>query len=311
MERERELVALDALLASARSGDGAIAVVQGPPGIGKSRLLKAAREESAELRVLRARASELERDMPFGVVRQLIQPAVTDADDAERAELLRGAASLAIPVLTEVGGGASLAEDSALHGLHWLTVNLSCARPVLIVVDDLQWADLPSLRWIVYMAQRIEGVAVALLAATRPDEVGPAGDLIDRLLAIPAVEVMRPAVLSEPAVAELASQILSAQAHPAFVEACSAVTGGNPFLLRELLNELAETSVAPTEAAAATVGRLTSDAVSRSAMTRLRRLPEACRELAEAVLTLGDEVDLERAAHLAQLDTDSAAEAAD
>ncbi|MFL5896401.1 MAG: AAA family ATPase [Thermoleophilaceae bacterium] len=311
IERERELLALDAVLASARSGDGAIAVVQGPPGIGKSRLLKAAREDSAELRVLRARASELERDMPFGVVRQLIEPAITEAGGAERAEFLRGAASLAVPVLTEVGGSVAVAEDSALHGLHWLTVNLAGTRPVLIVVDDLQWADLPSLRWIVYMAQRIEGVPVALLAATRPDEVGPAGDLIDRLLAIPAVELIRPSVLSEPAVAELASQILSAEADPAFVEACRAVTGGNPFLLRELLNELAETSVAPTAAAAATVARLTSDAVSRSAMTRLRRLSEACRELAEAVLTLGDGVDLERAAHLAQLDLDSAAEAAD
>src|SRR3954447_12404978 len=137
MERERELLALDAVLASARSGDGAIAVVQGPPGIGKSRLLKAAREDTAELRVLRARASELERNMPFGVVRQLIEPAITEAGDAERAELLRGAASLALPVLTEVGGSVPVAEDSALHGLHWLTVTLAGTRPVLIVVDDL------------------------------------------------------------------------------------------------------------------------------------------------------------------------------
>src|SRR5256885_7395047 len=62
IERERELLALDALLASARSGEGGVAVVQGPPGIGKSRLLKIARETAGELRVLHARASELERD---------------------------------------------------------------------------------------------------------------------------------------------------------------------------------------------------------------------------------------------------------
>src|SRR3954451_11742268 len=112
MERERELLALDAVLASARSGDGAIAVVQGPPGIGKSRLLKAAREDAAELCILRARASELERDMPFGVVRQLIGPAIEETGEAERAELLRGAAALAIPVLTEIGGILRVAEDS-------------------------------------------------------------------------------------------------------------------------------------------------------------------------------------------------------
>src|SRR5204862_5899905 len=125
------------------------------------------------------------------------------------------------------------------------------------------------------------------------------------------VELIRPAALSEAAVADVASQVLATDPDPSFAAACLAVTGGNPFLLRELLNELAETGVAPTAAAAATVARLSSEAVSRSAMTRLRRLSEACRELAEAVLTLGDGVDLERAAHLAQLDLDSAAEAAD
>jgi DNA-binding CsgD family transcriptional regulator len=310
IERERELLALEGLVAAARSGDGGVAVVQGPPGIGKSRLLKTVRETVTELRVLRARASELERDMPFGVVRQLIEPVLAEADDAERAELLRGAASLALPVLNEIGS-ARVAQDSALHGLYWLTVNLAGARPVLIVVDDLHWADLPSLHWIVYMAQRVEGVPAAIVVATRPDELGSVGDLVDALLAIPAVDLIRPAALSEAAVAQMASQMLSTEPDAAFVEACLGVTGGNPFLLHELLNELAESGVAPTAAAAATVSRLSSDAVSRSAMTRLRRLPDACRELADAVLTLGDGVELERAAHLAQLDLDSAAEAAD
>src|SRR5947208_11896688 len=98
MERERELMALDALLASARSGDGAIAIVQGPPGIGKSRLLRAAREAAGDLHVLQARASELERDIPFGVVRQLLEPAVAEADPAEREALICGAPTLALPV---------------------------------------------------------------------------------------------------------------------------------------------------------------------------------------------------------------------
>lgn len=312
MERERELSALNAVVASACAGEGAVAVVEGPPGIGKSRLLSAVRETTVDACVLRARASELDRAMPFGVVRQLIEPVIAAADDAERARLLRGPAELAVPVLAEVGGtDLRGAEEPALHGLHWLTINLAGERPVVIVVDDLHWADPPSLRWLVYLAQRIEGVPVALLLATRPDEPGAVGDLIDALLALPATELISPAVLSAAAVTDMASRVLGAPAEPAFVAACQSVTGGNPFLLRELLGELATSRVAPTAAAATTVARLSSEAVSRSAMTRLRRLPDACRELAEAVLTLGDDTELERAAHLAQLDLDTAAEAAD
>ena len=71
LERERELEEFERLRAAARRGEGAAAVVEGPAGIGKTRLLAAAGEGAEGLEVLRARASELERDFPFGVVRQL------------------------------------------------------------------------------------------------------------------------------------------------------------------------------------------------------------------------------------------------
>ena len=57
-----------------------------------------------------------------------------------------------------------------LHGLYWLTVNLADRRPLLIAVDDAHWADEPSLRWLAYLAPRLEGPAVALLVALRPAE---------------------------------------------------------------------------------------------------------------------------------------------
>src|SRR6185436_8267364 len=87
LDRETELAAIDRVLAG-----GAGLLIEGPPGIGKTRLLVAARER-ADAHVLTARASELERDFPFAVVRQLLETAPD--------HLFTGAAALAAPVLRE------------------------------------------------------------------------------------------------------------------------------------------------------------------------------------------------------------------
>ena len=77
-------------------------VFEGPAGIGKSSLLAAARTAAApDLRVLSARGGELERELPFGIVRQLLEPVVMASDAEEREALLAGAAALAKPVLFE------------------------------------------------------------------------------------------------------------------------------------------------------------------------------------------------------------------
>src|SRR5919202_2106220 len=95
LERERELRLLDQLVDEARGGRGRMALVEGVPGIGKTRLLDAARESAREqgMLVLSARASELDGEFPFGVVRQLFEPLVARADPEERSRLLRGAAA--------------------------------------------------------------------------------------------------------------------------------------------------------------------------------------------------------------------------
>jgi hypothetical protein len=80
--RDRELEALEALVVGAAAGSPAIAVVEGAAGIGKSRVLLAARDAAAArgLRVLSARGSELEREFPFGIVRQLFEPLLVEDD---------------------------------------------------------------------------------------------------------------------------------------------------------------------------------------------------------------------------------------
>jgi DNA-binding CsgD family transcriptional regulator/Flp pilus assembly protein TadD len=313
VERELELETVERLLASARARSGQAVVFEGPAGIGKSSLLAAAQTAAAaDLRVLSARGGELERELPFGVVRQLLESAVVAADAEEREALLAGAAALAKPVLfpTDPEAGAE-PSFSALHGLYWLTVNLADTQPLLVAVDDAHWADVASLRWLIYLARRLPGVPLALVLTTRPAEAGPVQELLDELLVIPEVAVLQPGGLSEQAVATLAVKLLAAEPDPSFVTACRQATGGNPFLILELFGELDRRGITPSRENVGLAGKLSSQGVGRAVRSRLRRLPTGCAALARAVAVLGDSAEPTLAAQLAGLDDDSASEAAD
>src|SRR2546422_468827 len=102
LEREGELAQLGALVGAAREGAGRLVLVEGGAGIGKTRLLAAARQrgEEAGMEVLHARGGELEREFPFGIVRQLFEPALARGGKAERRDVLSGAAGLASPLFS-------------------------------------------------------------------------------------------------------------------------------------------------------------------------------------------------------------------
>jgi AAA ATPase domain len=152
LERERELGRLRTLLSSALEGRGGVALVDGPAGIGKTRLLQATREAATEcgLRVLTARGVDLERDFPYGVVRQLFEAGVTGSASAPWAFRLEGAAAFAQPVFgsTRFAGEQGQPPDLSAairHGLYQLVCDLSEARSLLLAVDDAHWSDAPSL----------------------------------------------------------------------------------------------------------------------------------------------------------------------
>jgi len=158
LDRELELRALCAALVDAREENGQLVLIEGAAGLGKTSLLKASFDAAAEMRFvgLRARASELERNFPYGCVRQLLEPVVARASAAERERLFDGAAALAMPLFA--AGAAAQSEASSdsvfpvLHGLYWLLNNLTRVKPVALCVDDLQWADTESLRFFGYLA---------------------------------------------------------------------------------------------------------------------------------------------------------------
>lgn len=152
LERGEELVYIEQAVGPLRRGKHGVLVIQGAAGIGKSALLRTLCERvtGQGTQILTARGSELERDLGFGIVRQLLEVRMVRAKESERAELLAGAARLAASVL---GLSRERVDDSfaALHGLYWLVANLALSGPLVCAVDDLHLADEPSLRWLVYL----------------------------------------------------------------------------------------------------------------------------------------------------------------
>jgi DNA-binding CsgD family transcriptional regulator len=315
LERDAELAEIERLSERACSGAGALLLVEGPAGAGKTRLIEAAAQtgHTRGMRVLEASATELERELGFGVVRALLESPLVGASPSLRRSLLSGAASAAAQVLSPAAtaGGTPVEPAAALHGLFWLVSNLAERDRLMLVVDDAHWADRPSLRFLAYLARRLSGLPVLLLIAARPHEPGGQEELVAALSAEPSSEVLRPASLSEAAVGRLVAERLSPSAAPEFVAACHAATGGNPFLVGELITALTGDGVAATTDNAFRVGQIGPQTVSRVVLARVSRIGTKAVALTEAVAVLGGRGELRHGAALAALAQDAAAGAAD
>jgi tetratricopeptide (TPR) repeat protein len=318
LERDEELALLEAVVDAVERGDGRAVVLEGAVGVGKTALLAAATAlaERRGLTVLHARCGPLERDFAFGAVRQLLEAPLRALDDGVREELVAGPAAHGASLL---GLGAPQPPSSvgvdpafaALHGLLWLVTGLQDHGPVIVAVDDVQWCDQPSARFLAYLASRLDRLAVAVLVTLRrpaADEPPPA---VGELLAAPHTTIVSPAPLTVAGSAALLADALGRDAEEPFATAVHRLTGGNPFLISALGSALAEDGIAPTAAEAPRLEELVPATVSRAVLLRLRPLPGDARTVARAVAVLGPTGSVAEAARVASLSPAAAAAAAD
>jgi DNA-binding CsgD family transcriptional regulator/tetratricopeptide (TPR) repeat protein len=308
LERGAELERAGSAIDRACGGAGEVLVIEGPAGIGKTAFAQAVQESASArgMECLLARGDDLYRDFPYGVVRQLFEAPVREADEHVRDSLLEGAAAPAAAVLGRVAHADS--SFAALHALFWLTSNLAERAPLLLAVDDAHWADGPSLRCLHYLAQRARELPIVLLLTRRPTEPGAGSELLRR---IAVARVIRLAALPEAATASLVRRQFEGDGDDEFCRACHAATGGNPFLLNELVAALRMEGVAPTRAQVHRVERIAPAEISRHVLVRLDRLGSGAVALARAAAVLGTGAPLRTAAALAEVDPTTAAEIAD
>jgi DNA-binding CsgD family transcriptional regulator len=294
LERHEDLEALAVARHDAATGQGRFVVVEGRAGVGKSSLLTATRSAALTegFEVLVAQASDLERQYAFGVVRQLFEARLL-----REPEWLEGAATSATPAFdpavgSGTAGGFDRSSLAVLHGLYWLTVNACAETPVMLVVDDMQWCDQASLRFLAYVGRRLEGMSLVIVTGLRRGERSREDPLLAEIARQPGGVVVEPAPLTEAAVAQMLEARLGAPPHAAFTAACWHATGGNPLLLDEVARAMHADRVRPDTADPAVVADLGPRAVSRTVLMRLARLDDDAVSVARAVAVLGEGGDL-------------------
>ncbi|WP_026912546.1 ATP-binding protein [Patulibacter minatonensis] len=308
LERRPELRAIESAVERVASGSGAVVLVEAAAGLGKTRLVGAASElaEAAGLRVLAARGAEVERDFAFGVVRQLLEREVRSRQ-AELAATADGdAARLGLAALDLPTGPQPASPDPAepshgvLHGLYWLVVALAEHGPLALVVDDAHWADPPSLRLLGHLARRLDGLPVLLVVATRDGAEAP--EALTALRGEDSVVALSPRPLSPAGTGRLLADVAGTVPRERTVEVCHRISGGNPFLIGEVVLALHQSG---QEIDDTTVGGLTDTApesLRHAVMLRVGFLGQHEVSVARAVSVLGPDSDLTTVCRLAGLD---------
>jgi tetratricopeptide (TPR) repeat protein len=321
LERERELLLLERCVADAEMARGVLVVIDGPAGIGKTSLLRAVTAHARDrgLTVLAARGAPLEQNFSFGAVRQLFEPLALPNSRPAADDILTGAATLAMQALGEVEpgqgepGGDPSAQDllfSTLHGLYWLTANLASRAPLLLVVDDCQWVDAASLRFLAHLGARLDGLRVLVVVAVRSGDPSAYPELVGEVRSRATSEPIWPSPLGTGAAARLVRAQLDT-ATDRFCGACHAATGGNPLLLHSLVAALIAASTEPNDETAGRVTHFGAENVARQLARRLAMLPKGADAFVRALAILGRGCPLRHLASLAELDLEDAAGIAD
>jgi predicted ATPase len=296
LERDLEIAHITAALASAAAGRGAMVVIEGRAGAGKSALLEVVEARAiasgADVRV--ARATELEGDFAFGGARQLLAASREPAS-------LDGAAVVAAPVLA--ASDDALAPPPAFAVLNGLTTYLealAAGTAVVLLIDDAHWLDAPTVRWLDHLRGRLHEMRVLVVLTVREAVARQLDNPLHSLLGDPRLEHWSLAPLSETAVAMLLTERLGAAPAPALVVGCHEATAGNPFAVCELVASL-ELDGGGLADTGARLTRRVPGTIARSIRARLARLDPDAARVARALAVLGDGASLHRVATLAQL----------
>ncbi len=232
--RKSERAVLQALVDAAVRGEGGALLVTGEPGIGKTALLEDVGERwsATSLTVLRASGRESDADLPFAVLAELLRPAEKELDSLPGPQAYALRRALALEHADGVVDG--LAVGVATLGV---LATLAARRPVLAVVDDLQWVDEASRAAILFVARRLARLHIALLCASR------LGELSDEI----GVPVLELGALTARDAGELLTASAGRPLERGVRRRLLEVSQGNPLALVELPTALSDAQLQGTD----------------------------------------------------------------
>ena len=239
--RAAEIAVLGEALDCVAAGRPSVVLIEGEAGIGKTRLLDEtlADARGRGMQVVSGRAGELEQTRPFGLVADAFG-CVRSSPDPRRAAiaglLVTGGTRELEPITVTSDPGLRF---RAVDGFADLAEELALGGPLVIGVDDLQWADPSSLLTLGALARRLAFLPVALIGCLRPS---PRGVELDRLVGVLGAGGARQLTvrgLAERAVTELVAEAVAAEPGPQLLAEMSGAAG-NPLFVTELLGALTQ-----------------------------------------------------------------------
>jgi len=224
--RAGELKVIGALVTALVQGRGGVLVIEGPPGIGKSRLLTEvmALADKSGMRTLFGEAFEYQQTVPFFALFMATLGADPPVGDADALRRLGGSADLRYWVVHDLADaiGAAAAET-----------------PLAIMLEDIHWADNGTLMALRSLASARPGVPVLWVLTARTGAGGPAVQETLSVLQRADAAVVRVAAMSPSAVADMVCDAMQANADESLLT-LAAKAHGNPFLVSELVGGLGE-----------------------------------------------------------------------
>ncbi|SED81361.1 AAA ATPase domain-containing protein [Streptomyces sp. Ag109_O5-10] len=322
IERRRELQALDAAFRELRRTAGGAPRVRrkgllaftGSAGLGKTALMTEARAKAAAggFTVLSGRGGEGEQGSAFRVVRQLMQPSLARMDESElRAFLGSWYDTVAAVLGLEARGHAPAPDPTGVReGLDWVMTRLTVKKaPVVLLLDDLHWADAESLKWLTSFVPRVDDLPLLLVVAYRPDDLPPEGGELRTVVGHHGDRPHELELLTAEGVAQIVRAEVGEGAQDQFCKECWSATGGSPFETVELAIKLAERKVNGTEDDLLTMRELAAAIKGPGLIEQLERLGTATVRFAHAAAVLGSPFSPQLAATIAVLGEEEAAEA--
>ncbi|MCP2170202.1 helix-turn-helix transcriptional regulator [Goodfellowiella coeruleoviolacea] len=303
VERNSELRALMSLFASCARGTGGVAVIVGETATGKTALLDAFGElvTAAGGRVLSATGSPVERDVPLAIVRQLVQRAALAPEvDAQVAGLLAQAAQ------PEPARPADPVRPRGVHALGNALLDLADAGPLVLSVDDVQHTDSASLDCLCHVIRRVRSARVLVVLTEQPRPSADLSSVHAELFSQPHFRRIRLAPLSQHGVARLLVKHLGEPLGRRLAPACVAAVGGNPLLVRALIEDN-RTAGAGAGSSAAGDELTTGDAFGQAVLTYLHRADTLTLAVARAIAVLGDLSSPALLGRLLDIDADTVA----
>jgi DNA-binding CsgD family transcriptional regulator len=315
--RANELDVLERALAELDRGRSGALELVGEPGIGKTRLLKelAARAELRGQLVLAGSASELEHDLPFSVFVDALDEYVEGLDPKRLAPLaddVRAELAHILPSLSALAGGRDLAPQHERYRSHRavraLLEQLAETSPLVLVLDDLHWADSASVELLGGLLRRPPAAAVLMAIARRPlqlpERLVTALERAQRADALTVIELGALAL-------DEARELLGDAVRLAEATAMYQDSGGNPFYLEQLARSLDRAGGAAPAGEISVTGVEVPSAVAASLSEELGLLSDGRRRVLEGAAVAGDPFEPELAAAAAATSEAEAMDAID